>query len=385
MSRLSELIAELCPEGVEFKAIKDVCNISAGGDVPEDRFSLEKTERFSIPVISNGIEANALRGYTDTATITQPAVTVSARGTIGYTELRTEPFYPVVRLLCLIPHDEVMPGFLKYAIETINFTVLKGGIPQLTIPMIGKYAIPVPPIEIQQEIVRILDKWGEAHKGLIALLTKELNIRKQQYRYYLDKLINSGGELVTLGGVAQYSKKRIDASKVNEDNYIGVDNLLQDRAGKTKSLHVPESGRIPAYSKGDILIGNIRPYLKKVYFAETDGGTNGDVLAITVTDIERVYPKFLYYVLSSDEFFAYDTQHSRCGTMPRGNKEAVMQYQFLLPEYNEQIRIASILDRFNTLCTSLTEGIPAEIAIRKQQYEYYRDKLLTFTPQNPFP
>ena len=238
--------------------------------------------------------------------------------------------------------------------------------------------VPVPPMEIQREIVRILDKWSEANTGLIALLTRELELRKKQYQYYLDKLLNSGGDMVILAEVAQYSRKRIDAAEVDENNYIGVDNLLQDRAGKTQSLHVPETGIIPAYSKEDILIGNIRPYLKKIYFAETDGGTNGDVLAIHVTTPERVYPKFLYYVLSSEDFFAYDTRYSRGGTMPRGNKAAVMQYQFSLPSLEEQRRIASILDRFNTMCTSLTQGLPAEIQARKKQYAYYRDKLLTF-------
>ena len=88
--------------------------------------------------------------------------------------------------------------------------------------------------------------------------------------------------------------------------------------------------------------------------------------------------KFMYYVLSDERFFIYDNNNAKGAKMPRGNKNAVMEYEFYLPSIEEQEKIVSILDRFDTLCNDLSAGLPAEIEARKKQYEYYRDKLLSF-------
>ena len=186
------------------------------------------------------------------------------------------------------------------------------------------------------------------------------------------------GEKCLLCDVASYSRDRIDAKYLNEDTYVGVDNLLQECAGKTLSTHVPEDGRLTKYKENDILIGNIRPYLKKIWFSNNVGGTNGDVLVIRVNDIQKVYPRFLYYILSSSEFFAYDMNYSKGAKMPRGDKDAVMKYPLSIPTLEEQKRIVAILDNFDILTTDISEGLPAEIEARQKQYEYYRNKLLTF-------
>lgn len=101
-------------------------------------------------------------------------------------------------------------------------------------------------------------------------------------------------------------------------------------------------------------------------------------MPIRVIDNNVVSANYLYYVLSSDCFFTYDSNNAKGAKMPRGDKEAIMNYQFQLPSILEQQRIVTILDRFDTLCNDLTSGLPAEIAARQKQYEYYRDKLLTF-------
>ncbi len=178
--------------------------------------------------------------------------------------------------------------------------------------------------------------------------------------------------------VAEYSKDRISAKKVDASNYVGVDNLLQECLGKVDSLYVPQDGNQIAFRENDILIGNIRPYLKKAWLADCNGGTNGDVLTIRVNDDKWVTPKFLYYVLTSDRFFAYNMQNAKGAKMPRGNKEAIMKYTVPLPSMEKQERIVAVLDRFNSLCNNLSSGLPAEIEARKKQYEYYRDKLLSF-------
>ena len=182
---------------------------------------------------------------------------------------------------------------------------------------------------------------------------------------------------MTLGEIAHYSADRVSAERLSPDNYVGVDNILQNRAGKTVSNCVPTTGILTAYKKDNILIGNIRPYLKKIWFATNEGGTNGDVLVIQCNDT-IAFPKYLYYVLASDSFFNYDNSHAKGAKMPRGDKAAVMQYSFSIPSLEKQAEIVSILDRFDALCNDLSSGLPAEIEARRKQYEYYREKLLAF-------
>lgn len=255
--------------------------------------------------------------------------------------------------------------------------------PQIAIPDTEKYIIPIPcpnnpekSLAIQSEIVRILDTFT----ALTAELTAELNARKKQYNYYRDQLLSfkeSEVKWKALGDVAQYSKTRIGFEELDETNYIGVDNLLQNRAGKTLSNYVPTSGKLTEFRQNDILIGNIRPYLKKIWQSDCIGGTNGDVLAIRCMD-SSINPRYLYQVLADDKFFEYNMQHAKGAKMPRGSKEDILKYLIPIPSPEEQARIVSILDNFDTLTNSISDGLPREIELRRKQYEYYRDLLFSF-------
>ena len=140
--------------------IKDVCSeIFAGGDAPKDKMSLQATAEYTIPIYSNGEENNGLYGYTDSPRVTAPSITVSARGTIGYTAIRTEPFVPIVRLITLTPIPDIIDiRYLYYAVKNYNFAGSGTSIPQLTVPMIKNYDFPLPPIEEQCRIAALLDK-----------------------------------------------------------------------------------------------------------------------------------------------------------------------------------------------------------------------------------
>lgn len=201
---------------------------------------------------------------------------------------------------------------------------------------------------------------------------------------FLEKLLDGVAvEWMALGEVAEYSKKRINFERLDKTNYVGVDNLLQNQAGKIESSYVPTSGNLTEYSEGDILIGNIRPYLKKIWQADRTGGTNGDVLVIQPTD-DMVNARYLYQVLADKKFFEYNMQHAKGAKMPRGNKDKIMEYRFQVPKnLAEQERIAYILDKFDTLTHSVIEGLSHEIAFRQKQYQYYRDLLLSFPGKAP--
>ncbi|EJT1809780.1 restriction endonuclease subunit S [Escherichia coli] len=258
-----------------------------------------------------------------------------------------------------------------------------GGLSIIGIKKLSSYKFPIPcpgnpekSLAIQAEIVQILDKFT----ALTAELTAELIMRKKQYNYYRDQLLSfeeSEVEWKTLGEIAAYSKSRISFDKLDKNNYVGVDNLLQNRAGKMQSNYVPTSGNLTEFREGDILIGNIRPYLKKIWQADSTGGTNGDVLVIRSCH-KSILPRYLYQILADDNFFEYNMQHAKGAKMPRGNKDAIMKYRVPIPSFDEQTRIVTILDKFDRLTNSISEGLPREIELRQKQYEYYRDLLFSF-------
>lgn len=292
------------------------------------------------------------------------------------------------------------PKYVAYYLRThlfkeqIRRSVSSGKISSINAKGLGKATIPIPcpdnpekSLAIQAEIVRILDAFTAMTAKLTAKLTAELNLRKKQYNYYRDQLLSfEDGEVEwkTLGEMAEYSKARISYTELDDSNYVGVESLLQNRAGKIDSTRTPDSGNLTQYNPDDILIGNIRPYLKKIWHADRVGGTNGDVLVVHPTDT-AINPRYLYQVLADDKFFEYNMQHAKGAKMPRGNKPKIMEYLVPIPFASnrkksllEQERIVTILDKFDTLTSSITEGLPREIELRQKQYEYYRDLLLSF-------
>lgn len=174
------------------RTLGEVCKISAGGDAPKDSMSKQKTEKYSVPIISNGIGENALYGYTDAPKVEEPAVTVAARGTIGYAEYRDYPFYPIIRLLTAIPKDStvVSTKYLYYCLQGKQYSVPMGGIPQLTAPELKKVEIPIPSLDVQNRIVQVLDNFDAICTDLSSGLPAEIEARQKQYEYYRDKLLS---------------------------------------------------------------------------------------------------------------------------------------------------------------------------------------------------
>ncbi|MGV2999955.1 restriction endonuclease subunit S [Streptococcus suis] len=172
--------------------------------------------------------------------------------------------------------------------------------------------------------------------------------------------------------------QKVSVSELNPQNYVGVDNLLKDRGGKKQAAYLPDNGNVTQYFKQDVLIGNIRPYLRKIWYSNQSGGASGDVLIVQNKTRNAIRSRYLYQVLSDDSFFHYNMQNAKGSKMPRGNKEAIMKYQFILPPLSQQAHIVSILDKFDELTASMSQGLPREIEQRQKQYEYFRDKLLKF-------
>jgi len=180
----------------EEKTIEGVCTeIFAGGDAPKGNFSKEKNEKYKIPIFANAVKNNGLYGFTDFARVTKPSITIAARGSgTGHTEIRYEQFLPIVRLIVLIPNLSLISlEFLKHSID--DFEILRSGsaIPQLTVPMMKKYKIQLPPLTEQQAIIKKLDSLSSETKRLEAIYQQKLEDLEELKKSILQKAFE--GEL----------------------------------------------------------------------------------------------------------------------------------------------------------------------------------------------
>ena len=391
-------------ENVEWKKLGEVCEIKRGTTLAKS----DKDINGNIPIIlygelytTYGNYINTIASYTTiekaskgtvakSGDILLPISSTTKEAKIGKASaISVDTTIYIGGDAIILSHTQV-PGYLVYLLNGSWFEKLKmkcvtgTTIMHLSPKKLSNILIPLPPLSVQHKIVEILDKFT----ALEAELEAELDCRKRQYEYYRNQLLsfdilNKGRQklndvkVMTLGEIAKYSSTRIKSSCLCETSFVGVDNLLQDRKGKTISTHVPTEGTFAEYQVGDILIGNIRPYLKKIWYADNSGGASGDVLVIHLTN-EQIMSRYLYQVLADDKFFSYNMQHAKGAKMPRGNKQKIMEYKIPLPPLSVQREIVEILDKFDTLCNSISEGLPTEIELRRKQYEYYRNQLLTF-------
>jgi type I restriction enzyme S subunit len=396
MNNLTFIEKLLDGAGVEFKTIDSVFDIFAGGDVPKESFSEIPTEEFKIPILSNGIGDKALYGWTDKAKIEKPSLTISARGTIGWTNFVDKPFFPIVRLLVITPKNGLNLKYAYYFMKTIenSYRVPPAGIPQLTKPMLKDVRIPIPcpenpekSLEIQAKIVGILDTFS----AMIAELVTELNNRKKQYDYYRNQLLNFKDDEVewkTLGdislkissggtpktGVAEYWEGGtipwMSSGEVNLETIYETEKYITEAGLKSSSAKfIPKNSIVIALAGQGKTRG-------KVARTRIDLTTNQSLASLTFDEM-IVNPDYIYHFLKTQ----YENlRQISSGNGARGglNLQMISNYKLPIPALSRQASIVAILDKFDVLTSSNTEGLPREIALRQKQYEYYRDLLLSF-------
>ncbi len=263
-------------------------------------------------------------------------------------------------------------------------------------PMIEQFPIPIPPIEVQNEIVRILDKFTE----LEAELEAELDCRKKQYQYYRDKLLSF--DKIAMGG-----------GKIEEVKWVRMGEICMIKGrigfrGYTRQDLVEESEGAISLSPSNIIDGVLTfdkcSYISwtKYYESPEIMAEVGDIIftktaSVGKTALIKYLPKettinpqivllkniscnpyFLSYVLKTTKIQNEVKKITGVGSVPNVPQSALANILIPIPPLEEQHRIVSILDRFEALTTDICNGLPAEIKARRQQYEYYRDKLLTF-------
>lgn len=378
MSRIDDLIAEHCPGGVAFKRLGDIVRIRNG----KDHKQLGDGE---FPVFGSG----GVMRYADTHAYDQPSVLIPRKGSLGNLFYVDVPFWTVDTIFYTeIDETQVLPKFLYYFLTTVGLGEMNqaGGVPSQTQSVLNELKIPVPPPAVQREIVEILDKM----EALKAELEAELEYRSRQYAHYRDSLLTfaerEGVRWAKLSDVGRFIRGKRFTKADYEPEGIGcihygeIYTHFGTSATEVVSHLRPEIGDHLRYAEpGDVVIVDVGETVEDVGKAVAWIGDE----AVAIHDHSYAFrhelnPSYVSYVMQTGWFMREKLKYIARTKVNTLLVDGFSKIEIPIPEREEQDRIVAILDKFDALVSNLSIGLPAEIAARRQQYEYYRDKLLTF-------
>ena len=271
--------------------------------------------------------------------------------------------------------------FLCYYTQSVSFKldimrIRKDAVNQssFAISDFKKIKIPVPVLATQLSIVSELDKLNE----LIQIKKEQLKdydalAQSIFYEMFGDPVENEKGwEVKKLGEVSTYPKERIAINQICPNQYIGVENLIKDRGGVRFSDNLPKADVAIAYKENDILLGNIRPYLKKIWLADKVGGASGDVIIIRIKE-RSISPLFLFKLLSSDQFFEYDNTHTKGAKMPRGDRKIIAKFGVILPPLSLQQSFAHKIEQIERQKAEVQKTITDLETLLAARMQYWFD------------
>ena len=370
MNKIDEMLERLCPEGIDFVKLGEVCEINRGVRVVKK--DLHKVGPF--PVYQNSMIPLGYSFNSNYPADTTFVISAGSAGEVGYSSV---DFWAADDCLCITCPKYISNKFVYYNLVNKQYLlkskVRKASVPRLSRSAVEKIEIPLPPIEVQNEIVRILDKFD----SLAAELQAELQARQKQYEYYRDKLltftkIGGGTQGVTWMKMSEICK--LQRGKVYSKDYLR-NNKGNYPVFSSQTMNNGELGRIATYDfDGTYLTWTTDGAYAGTIFKRKGKFSITNVCGIISMKSDLVIMDFLYYWLSLK---AKDYVYTGMGN-PKLMSNQVENIIVPVPPLAEQERIAAILDRFERLTTDLQDGLPAEIKARQQQYEYYRERLLTF-------
>lgn len=387
MSKLEELIEQYCPDGVEWKTLGEVCDIHKG--VQFNKTDMKEVGTY--PVINGGINPS---GYAEVFNEGKNTITISQGGaSAGYVNFLRNKFWLGAHCYAVIPYDTVLNKYLYHFIKMNEITLQQcqygAGIPALAKSTISSLEIPVPPLPVQEEIVRILDNFTE----LQAELQAELQKRKQQYNYYRDNLLafedkkdiqwKHLGDICDIKGrIGFRGYTREDQVKEGEGALsLSPSNIQDGQMDYSKGTYITwskydESPEIKTYN-GDIIFCKTASVGKVAVVKNLPYKATINPQLVVLKNIQ-CSASFLAYVLETNSIQSKVISMAGVGSVPNISQKALSDIYIPIPSLYEQQRLVDILDMFNALANDLAAGLPAEIEKRRLQYEYYRDKLLTF-------
>lgn len=391
MSKIDDLIKQYCPNGVEYKELGDIL------DYEQPTRYIVKSARYDsnadTPVLTAG--QTFILGYTFEkdgiykASKENPVIIFDDFTTsYHWVDFNFKVKSSAMKMLRPKPNFDGIFKYVLYAMGEIHYSPQDHA--RQWISQYSKFKIPVPHPRVQEEIVKVLDTFT----ALEAELEAELEARKRQYEYYRNKLLTfdentTGGDKIKfmqLGDVGTFirgnglQKKDFTDTGVGCIHYGQIYTYYGTFAERTKSYVSNElAEKLKKARTGDLIIATTSENVEDVGKAVAWLGDEN----ICISGDAFIYhhnqnPKYMSYLFQTNSFFE---QKKKCITgvkVMRINDVAMSKFKFGFPPIEEQERIVAILDKFDSLVNDISEGLPAELTARRQQYEYYRNKLLTF-------
>lgn len=381
MSNLEELIQEYCPNGVEMIELFKIAKIVRGDRITKK----DIVEDGAFPVISGGQMPMGRYGKYNREAST---ITISSYGAAGYIGFQLEKFWANDVCLCVFPSEKVENKYLYYALKTKQnylYSKTTKAIPDhIPTTVLQELKIPLPALPVQREIVRILDSFTLYS----AELTAELTARRKQYEFYRDKLLNFDIRVQrkTIEEIAFFRRGSFPQPYTNGAFYGGVGAMpfvqvadvadsgfrLENATKQTISLLAqPKS----VFVHAGTIICSLQGSIGRVAIAQYDCYVDR---TLAIFESFKIPINKKYFAYSIDRKFNYEKNFARGSTIKTITKEEFSKFEIPVPPMEVQERIVKVLDNFDAICSDLGIGLPAEIEKRQKQYEYYRDKLLSF-------
>ena len=411
MSKLDELIKELCPNGVEYKKLGEVCNFQNGFAFKSTLFKENGEAILRITNISNGIineedlkyfllgdYKENLGNYIVSKNDIVIAMSGATTGKIGINNT-SKKFYLNQRVGKFIPNIVKLNNRFLYhfllskGLEILKISSVSGAQPNLSTENIKNLVIPVPPLEVQEEIAKILDNYTKSVEELKEKLNEELIARKNQYSWYRDYLLKFENKvkMVKLKDIAteMYRGNGIKREEIRE---IGIPCI---RYGEIYTDYGISFEKTKSYTDenliinkkyidyGDILFAITGESVEEIgkstaYIGKEKCLVGGDILVMK----HKQDPVYLSYVLSTENAQKQKSKGKIKSKVVHTNATDIGEIEIPLPPLEVQKRIVEVLDNFEKICNDLNIGLPAEIEARQKQYEFYRNFLLTFKIEN---
>ncbi len=378
-NRLNTLITKLCPSGVRYKKISDVVSVERGKRVI--RSQLPESGKYS--VYQNSCKP---LGFIDEYNYKGNKAFIIGAGAAGEIGYSRDDFWAADDCYPLVCSEEISDRFIYHYLLSrkgyIESQVRKGSIPRLSRSVIEKMLIPVPPIEVQREIVQILDNFTSLTSELTEKLTSELISRKQQYDYYASKLFSEcNSEWVELSEVAEFVYGYTDKAKDEGDTrFIRITDINEQgylKDSEKKYITLNEEAKKSLLKKGDLIMARTGATYGKTLYFDSDFPSVYASFLIKIIPNKRLLSKYYWHFTKTALYWDQANRLVTTGGQPQFNSPAVKKIRIPLPSIDEQQCVVKILDKLDKLINTLAEDIPAEIAAREKQYEYYRDLLMS--------
>ena len=381
LDSINRVVQAFCSEGVPYKSVSEIAKICRGQVMSKD-FLRDNAGEY--PVYSSQTENDGMLGKITTYMFDGEYLTWTTDGANAGTVFYRKGKFSVTNVCGVIDvtDETISTKYLFYVLnrEAPQYVNKGMGNPKLMSNVMAKIRIPIPPLAVQQEIVRILDSFTELTTELNEKLTAELTARRKQYEHYRDELLTFGDDVprISLGEVGPVCMcKRILKSQTNDIG--GVPFYKIGTFGKKANAYISEDtykeyrSKYNFPKKGDVLISAAGTIGRTVVYDGKPAYFQDSNIVWIANDESKILNRFLIYCYAMKPWYV-----STGGTIARLYNDNILKARIPAPSLEQQAFIVDTLDRFDRICNDLTSGLPTEIAARQKQYEYYRDKLLSF-------